>query len=133
MTGTPLDAATISDEEQVLALSREWVDAEVRRDLATIERILDDRFVCTWPNGTTVDKIGFIGEIRRSSWVSQALSDTIVHIHGDTAVEVGTGTAGYIADGKEASAPYRYTVVYVKRQGEWRAIAEQLGPLAPNT
>jgi len=117
------------DEKQLIALNQQWSDAEVKHDEATLQRILDDRFVCTDDDGKTTDKAGFIKEILQSHMTSQAAADDVVHIHGDTAVLVGTTTVRFLSGGKEQALSFRYTVVYLKRNGQWRAIAEQLGRL----
>ena len=35
----------LSDEQQVLALEQEWVDAEIKRDEGILRRVIDERFV----------------------------------------------------------------------------------------
>jgi ketosteroid isomerase-like protein len=127
-------ASATSDEDQILALNREWGDAEVRHDEAILQRILDDRFVCTWHSGKTVDKAGFIVAVLRGSFISQTLSDEITFIHGDTAVSVGTDTVkGFAPDGAEETNVLRFTATFIKRDGQWRAVAEHIGGLASGT
>ena len=46
--------------QQVLDLGSSWADAEVRHDVATLRRILDDRFIATFGAGKLLDKEGFI-------------------------------------------------------------------------
>lgn len=117
------------DEKQLIALNQQWSDAEVKHDEATLQRILDDSFVFTDDDGKTTDKAGFIKEILQSHMTSQAAADDVVHTYGDTAVLVGTTTVRFVSGGKEQALSFRYTVVYLKRNGQWRAIAEQLGRL----
>ncbi|MCJ7451276.1 MAG: hypothetical protein MUO39_02215, partial [Steroidobacteraceae bacterium] len=38
-------APALTDEQQVIATETEWVQAEVHRDAAVLERVLDDRFM----------------------------------------------------------------------------------------
>ena len=57
---------------------------------------------------------------------SQTLTDESVIIDQDTAVVVGTGTQHGTDKGTPYSAVYRYTVTYIRRHGEWLALAEHL-------
>ena len=123
-------ASATSDERKVLALNQEWADAEVRHDEAALQRILDDRFIVTDDEGKTKDKAAFIEETRHFSMISQTLADDTVRIHGHTAIVVGTSTIRFRAKGQEQALVIRYTAVYIKRHGQWRAIAEQFGRLA---
>ena len=57
---------------------------------------------------------------------SQTLSDERVVIDQDTAVEVGTDTARGTEKGAAYTVVYRYTVTYIRRHGQWLALAEHL-------
>jgi ketosteroid isomerase-like protein len=48
-----------------------------------------------------------------------------VHAYGDTAVVTGRSTATGKDNGKEFAGQFRYTRVYVKRQGRWQIVATQ--------
>jgi ketosteroid isomerase-like protein len=131
MSRIQVNPLATSDEDQILALNRKWGDAEVRHDDAVLQRILDDRFVCTWPSGMTVDKAGFITAVFHGSFISQTFSDEITLIHGDTAVSVGTDTVkGFATYGAEETDVLRFTATYIKRDGQWRAVAEHISELA---
>lgn len=54
------DASRQSEEQQVLAVEDECVAAEVRRDEATLRRVVDDRFVLNSSNGKTSDEEALI-------------------------------------------------------------------------
>ncbi|HLZ49910.1 MAG TPA: nuclear transport factor 2 family protein [Candidatus Acidoferrum sp.] len=116
-------------EKQLMALNKEWSDAEVKHDEATLQRILDERFICTDEDGKTTGKADFIKDILQLHMTSQDAAVGVVQIHGDTAVLVGTTTVHLLSDGKEKALSFRYTVVYLKRNGQWRAMAEQFGRL----
>lgn len=80
------------DEKQLLALERQWVDAEVKHDAAFLDRILDDRFIVIDSQGRTQDKAAFVATVLKSAMASQTLSDETVRIFGDTAIIFGTDT-----------------------------------------
>ena len=126
---TSSQAASPTDaRQQVLDLEKEWADAEDKNDGAVLRRILDDRFVATFGAAKTYDKEAFIklftGDIDPTK--SQTLTYEAVIIDGDTAVLVGTDTARGTSDGAAHTAVYRYTATYIRRNGQWRALAEHI-------
>src|SRR5262249_39753798 len=89
---TPSDADA---KQQVLDLEREWVDAEIKHDVAALRRILDDKFLASFGAEKPYDKEAFIKEIVSGDvdpTESQTLTDRTVIIDRDTAVVVGTDT-----------------------------------------
>jgi ketosteroid isomerase-like protein len=132
---TTTEAAKVSDaEREVLALEDQWVQAEINGDEATLQRILDDRFVMTWGSGKTVDKASYIeGIIKgKGTILSEELTDRIVLVEGNTVVVVDTDTLqGKNAAGEPWKLVLRMTTTYVKRDGRWVALAEQVVPIEP--
>ena len=122
-TASPTDA-----RQQLLDLEQEWTAAEEKRDAAVLRRILDERFVATFGAAKTYDKDEFIelfaGDVDPTA--SHTLTYEAVIIDHDTAVLVGTDTAGGTRDGMAYTAVYRYTATYIRRHGRWRALAEHI-------
>lgn len=114
--------------EQLLAVEKEWVAAEDKHDAAALRRILDERFVATFGAARTYDRETFIklftGDVDPTA--SQTLTYEAVIIDGDTAVLVGTDTANGTENGAAYTAVYRYTATYIRRHGQWRALAEHI-------
>jgi hypothetical protein len=120
---TPRLCRAADAEQQVLNLEREWVDAEIKQDAATLRRILDDKFLASFGPNRPYDKETFIKHITSGDvdpTGSQTLTDQNVAIDNDTAVVVGTDTVR----GTESGAAY--TVTYIHRNGQWVALAEHL-------
>ena len=116
-------------KQQVLDLGKEWVAAEVKHDAATLRRILDDKFVASFGVKKPYDKEGFIKAIVSDDvdpTESQTLTDETVVIDDDTAVVVGTDTVRGTDKGAAYTVVYRYTVTYIRRHGQWLALAEHL-------
>jgi hypothetical protein len=116
-------------KQQVLDLEKEWVAAEVKHDAATLRRILDDKFVASFGVKKPYDKEGFIKAIVSDDvdpTESQTLTDETVVIDDDTAVVVGTDTVHGTDKGAAYTVVYRYTVTYIRRHGQWVALAEHL-------
>ncbi len=119
--------AVLTDEQQVIAVESQWVEAEVNRDAAVLERVLDDRFILNSSSGELRDKATVIADVLRWTMVEQTITDRTVLIDGDTAIVFGTANFRFAVEGKddELSAG-RYTTVYLKRDGRWRALALQM-------
>jgi steroid delta-isomerase-like uncharacterized protein len=128
----PTTNTTLSDadaKQQVLDLEQEWVAAEHKHDAVTLRRILDDKFLASFGAGKPDDKEAFIREIVNGDidpTESQTLTDRTVIADGDTAVVVGTDTERGTRNGAAYTAVYRYTVTYIRRHGQWVALAEHL-------
>lgn len=123
----PSRAARADARKQLLSLEEEWTSAEDKHDATTLRRILDDKFIAVGTD-KTFDKEAFIklfvGDVDPTK--SQALTHDAVIIDGDTAVLVGTDTAHGTKDGAQYTVIYRFTVTYICRHGQWRALAEHI-------
>ena len=121
------DKSATADEQALLRLEHEWVEAEARHDSVALQAILDDRFVSTFGAGKPLDKNAFIKEVTAGAvdpTESQELSDHTIIVAGDTAVVVETDTLRSATNGQPSTTVYRFTVTYIKRGGHWFALAE---------
>lgn len=131
-SGTDADttgATPQSEEQRVAALEDEWLEAEVRHDEATLRRVIGDRYTMNLSDGTTLGKEQYIADILSGAMASAWITERTVLVDGDTAVTFGTvNVMDPPVDGKE-SAPRlgRYTLVYVRRDGQWQALAFHIG------
>ena len=116
-------------KQQVIDVENEWVTAEIKHDTATLQRILDDKFVASFGAAKPHDKEDFIKGIISADVdpiESQTMSDRTVIIDEDTAVVVGTDTLHGTKKGAAYTEVARYTVTYIRRHGQWVALAEHL-------
>jgi ketosteroid isomerase-like protein len=123
-TRPPADA-----RQQVLDLDNEWAAAETKHDAAALDRILDDKFLVTFGSKKPYDKAAFVKAITQGEvdpTESQSLTDASVIVDGDTAIVIGTDTLHGTKNGAAYTEVARYTVTYVYRHGQWRALAEHL-------
>ena len=121
------EKAASADEQALLKLERDWVDAEARHDVVALQAILDDRFVATFGAGKLLDKNAFIKDVTAGAidpTQSQELSEQTIILAGDTAVVVETDTIRSIKNGQPSESVYRFTVTYIRRGGHWLALAE---------
>jgi hypothetical protein len=117
------------DEEELIAISQQFGDAEVSHDAGVLERLLDDNFILVTGNQPTmVGKAAFLELACTFKFTSLTSDYEHVRIDGDTAIVVSTVTTRLPTG--EKGGPYRITIIYVKRRGKWRALAEQIGVIA---
>lgn len=85
---------------------------------------MDDRYTVNRRDGTTMGKEEYVAGILGGVMVDVWASERTVLVDGDTAVRFATVNVldpGMSSDDPPRSS--RYTLVYVKRDGEWKAIA----------
>jgi hypothetical protein len=113
-----------SEQEAVIAVEDEWIRAEVSRDEATLRRVLDDQFVLNSNSGQTSGKEALIEGVLGWNMTGQTISERSVLVTSDTAVIFGTTELRFAVPGEaDTTSLLRYTSTYVKRDGQWRAIA----------
>jgi ketosteroid isomerase-like protein len=114
-----------ASEKQLLALTQDWADAEVKRDEPTLRRVLDDDFIATFGAGKPINKVDYIKAIvdEPDTILSQTLTDETIRVAGDAAVLVGTVDILSTAQGRKTTTRYRYTATYIKRSGNWAALS----------
>ena len=120
-------------ERHILALDREWADAMVRGDVASLERLFDDDMIVTSGNGTVRGKAGELEDVRPSPDLKTYFfntEDRRVRVYGDAAVLTGHAKWRINYKGRDIDHERRYTSVYAKRGGRWRMVALQLTRLA---
>jgi dipeptidyl aminopeptidase/acylaminoacyl peptidase/ketosteroid isomerase-like protein len=125
-------AAAATAEEELKSLEREWAEAEVKGDTKFHERVLADDFTFTGPDGVLADKKAYLAPLRAGEvrYESLKFGDVAVQLHGETAVVTGRATAKGRVKDKDVSGEYRFTDVFVKRDGRWRCVAGQLTRVA---
>lgn len=104
-----------------------------RSDLSALRDLLVDTYVFTDPTGRVSEKEDVIkgfasGRIRIQS---QTTRNVRIDVFGDAAVETGFLTSDAIRDGRNSGGTFRFTRLWVKRNGRWRTAAFQ--ETAPQT
>jgi ketosteroid isomerase-like protein len=114
-------------EQEVIKLEREFGEAITRGDKAALDRLTADEFVLTNTLGQIVNKARGIADITSPDYQIDSLvnDDIKVRVYGDAAVVTARGTAKGRYKGQDASGQFRYTRVWIRRQGRWRAVAAQ--------
>lgn len=108
-----------------IRLEHEWISALERRDVAMLGELLDDSFIDSTFQGAVRTKSDVLAGPRAGAgYRSVALEDMKVRQYGPTTVIV-TGVNVLQRSEKEAAVRVRFTDVFCKLHGRWRAVAAQ--------
>jgi ketosteroid isomerase-like protein len=110
-----------SDLDMLLQLNAEYIRSVQDSDVARFDQILADDFVCTNPDGSLVDRAGFLQQTARPVAITDlAAHDVNVRLMGECAI-IHARTSYRMPDGRTAAG--RYTDVWARRDGRWLAVA----------
>jgi len=114
-------------EDALKKMELEWAQAEIKKDVAAVERILADDWVGIDYDGSTATKAALIDHLKTgaSSVESQETSDMKVRIFGKTAIVTGVDTEKSRDKNKDSTGKYIWTDVFVERNGRWQIVATQ--------
>lgn len=111
-------------QQKLMQIERNWVDAMVKNDPTVIDRIEADDYAYVMDD-MKGDKRGDVDQARSHAYAGTAeLSEMQVRVFGDAAIVTGKAAlrdAKY--NGKDVSGDYLFTDVFVKRNGQWQAVA----------
>jgi ketosteroid isomerase-like protein len=114
-------------ERAVLAAEDAYVAAEVARDEVALHRLVDERFVLNGNDGGTRDKAHLIEGVMGMKMTGQTLSDRTVMVEGNVGLIFGTAELRFATEGADdRKSTFRYTSIYVNRDGEWKFLGLQM-------
>src|SRR5665213_520318 len=116
-----------SVEQTLKQLEHDWSQASLKRDLATLDKIMADDWVSIDFQGRTVSKAETIASLKSGLPATQAagIGEMKVRVFGDSAIVTGSDTEKSSVKGKDVIDKYLWTDVFVKRDGRWQAVASQ--------
>jgi uncharacterized protein (TIGR02246 family) len=122
----------MSDATEIARLEEEWMQAWVRKDLGTCERLLADDFLLTSARGVLMPKADWIANAtwtfhcERFQWEDirvRLLGEDVAVVHGRSVQNASVG-------GQDWSGVFLTTDVWAKRDGRWQVVARHgTGPL----
>ena len=114
-------AALANDVETLEVLNKGYVDAVQSSDVHWFEEHLTEDFLNTNPDGTLVDRAGFLERIAKPVGVKGLQpQDVRIRLMGDFAI-IHAKTVYRSPDGRAGAG--RYTDIWARRQGRWLCIA----------
>jgi ketosteroid isomerase-like protein len=118
-------------EQELIKVENDWNQAVLKRDRTKLERFLADEYLSTDQEGVSWNKkqdieIDTLGASRLAFF---KLDDMKVHVYGEVGVVTGRNASKGTLGGSNASSQYRFTDVFVKRDGRWQCVASQATPI----
>ena len=118
------------DEEvvrEIVDLERQAKDAAIHRDASFSERTLADDYVAISPLGQVIGKAETVAARKTAQlrYDSIEITDMVVRLYGNTAVVTARADVRGRELGEEFSGPYRFTRVWVRRNGHWLTVSYQ--------
>jgi hypothetical protein len=126
-------ADTAKTVKAIVTLDSERADAQIRRDFATLDRVLGDDLTYIHASGLVQSKAEFIADLKsgKRSFTSIKTSDVSVRLLKGTAVITARSETHVVHEGKENALTLRVTEVYALRKAHWQLIAYQSTRVTP--
>ena len=119
----PGSTSTGEDEQALYQLERDWAEASIKKDAATLDRILADEFQANYASlvGNKKQILGVVksGSAKTESAVNSEMKALVL---GDTAIVHGLTTEKSSIAGRDTSGQYHFTDVFVKRDARWQCV-----------
>ena len=127
------DAGRGDDEQQIRKIEQEWLDAIVKRDAAYLQNLEAPDFAVTGPGGRTLNKEEDIKDTTsgETTFEKMTIEKLTVRFYGETAIANGVAQVKAHTKGKNESGKYSWTDVFVKMNGEWKAVSGHVTAVAP--
>ncbi|KRG61735.1 hypothetical protein ABB26_18130 [Stenotrophomonas humi] len=110
----------------------DWNRLRLHGDAQALAPLLADDWLLTHSDGRIQHKADYLQELatrqRRNTRIDN--EDVQVRRYGDTAVITGTSVQAAVSDGKPWEGRFRFTRVWVQRDGHWQMVASHSSRLA---
>jgi ketosteroid isomerase-like protein len=128
-TGATADGV---EEQALYQLERDWAAANMKRDVAVIDKFLAKDFVSNY-GGRSLNKAQLLAQIKSNPAKIESIenSDMVAMVFGSTAIVRGVYTEKSTTNGKDSSMKGTYTEVYAKRDGRWQCVTQYAEPKTP--
>lgn len=125
----PLRGRNTAEEQEVLRIERQYIQANLEGDTATLDQILADEFTMRTSNGEETNKARRLDKLEDPNFAFDVIrtNNVRVEVSGNTAVVTGdvfirSSYGSRVSDG----ASYAYTRLYEKRDGRWQIVSVYL-------
>jgi ketosteroid isomerase-like protein len=100
-------------------------EAQVKADVATLEKLLAPELTYVHSSGVLDSKDGYIGAIKSGKTKYKAIvpEEVTARTFGDVTIVNGKAAVDLLSDGKDVHLLLRYTDVWVKRDGKWQMVS----------
>lgn len=116
-----MPAAESDDQDLLRDLNEGFITSVQQADVEWFRTHMAEDFLNSNPDGTIVDKAGFLSRIAKGPGISGLKAkDVIIRVFGDFAI-IHAMTTYKTAEGREGSG--RYTDSWARRQDKWLCVA----------
>jgi ketosteroid isomerase-like protein len=124
-------AQSQSVEQELIKLENEWGEAIVKRDAASIDKLMVDEFIAIY-DGSVFTKAQYFEFVKsmKEEILSFAMDEWQVRVYGDAGVVMARSTTKTRLAGKETTNQLRFTDIWVKRDGHWKCVAAHNSSIA---
>src|SRR5207253_11470164 len=117
----PDSATSGSDFEILTSLNRDYIRSVQDGDVRRFGEILAADFRCSNPDGSLIDREGFLAQTARPVTISNLMAhDVEIRMFGDIAI-IHARTSYTMADGRPSAG--RYPDVWARQNGQWLAVS----------
>ncbi len=107
--------------EALRTLNNDYIRSVQRSDVRRFDEILAEDFLNSNPDGSLVDRAGFLAQIAKPVTISDLQTEDVrIRILGDFSI-IHARTTYTTQDGRAAAG--RYTDIWARRQGRWPCVA----------
>lgn len=127
---TPADSVTVAEVRQAI---RSYDAALRRADVAAVEQFWAQEFTFVNPRGERLTRDARLANLRAGRTAFDSLApapqEEEIRAYGDVAVHTTLLTLRARYSGQVEQGQYRALVVWVRRDGRWQQVANQLTPV----
>jgi len=117
----PETAASGSDRDTLRRLNEDYIRSVQNGDVRRFDAILAADFRCSNPDGSLLDRAGFLAQTARPVTISNLEAhDVEIRMFGDVAI-IHARTSYRLADGRAGQG--RYTDVWARQNGKWLCVS----------
>ncbi len=117
----PMPAAAASDREALVKLNRDYIASVQNSDVRRFDEILAADFRCSNPDGSLLDRAGFLEQTARPVTISNLTAhDVEIRFFGDVAI-IHARTSYRLPDGRPGNG--RYTDLWARQNGRWLCVS----------
>ena len=112
---------------EIVELERQSKEASLNRDAEFSQRTLAEDYVAITPLGQVTTKQETVKARKSGQLRYEAINvtDMDVRVYGETAVVTARADVKGHQLGEDFSGPYRYTRIWVRRNGHWQTVSYQ--------
>lgn len=120
--------------EPIERVDASWNELRQRSDVDGLEKLVDDSFVLVHSDGRVQHKADYIAELRTRTRVNGPIAneDVKVRRYDNTAIVNGVSVQSGVSNGQPWSGRFRFTRVWLQRDGAWKIISSHSSRIAEN-